>query len=44
MVVLQPTISFPSAWVTQVLAYTLQVDLAIASVARSQIAGDIQKL
>ena len=44
MVLLQPTISFPSVWVTQVLAYALQVDLAIASVARSQIAGDTQKL
>lgn len=44
LVLLQPIISFPSAWETEVLAQAIQVDLAVASVARSQIAGDTQKL
>lgn len=41
MVLLQPNISFPSAWATQVLTYALQVDLEMASVARNQVAGDV---
>lgn len=41
MVLLPSIISFPSAWATQILTYALQVDLEIASVARSQVAGDV---
>lgn len=39
-----PIISFASAREAEVLAWAIQEDLAAASVARSQIAGDTQKL